>query len=621
MRDVLRLSRAMTFKAAVAGLPLGGGKGVIMLQPDDGGAVPRAPRGRAARLRRHRRGAGRRLPDRRGRRHVRAGHGDDRRAHAPRHRPGRGPRRLGRPEPVDGARLPRRAAGDRRARAGHGDLAGRSVSVVGLGHVGGRLAELLRRGRGAARGGRRRPAQARAGRAARRPLDRPGRRADRRGRPARALRAGRRAQRRDRARAALPRGGRRGQQPARRRQPGRRAGARAGSCGRRTSSATPAGSSTSRSSSSPAATRPSAPTPGCARSATRCATSSRAPRRRTRRRSPRPWSSAAPGSPARAPSSRRPSAPLRAASPGARAGSAPRTPHSRRGVGPGRVEQGVLDPHAGVQRRDELALALGPVARYSSSLRGRVVTIVAVAGVEHPQRRARAAGAARPGTRAARPETNTLPSPSTASPVNAAAPAHEHEVVVGVAGHRQRPRAARTRRRRRAPRRRRAAAASGAPSRVAPARRAPSEWSAWSCVSAMPPAPPRRCHLGRHRSDVRGQCRARVDHPGRVAAVRPRCSCRSGSAGSGCPPHAGESSAASVSRFTSRYTGPFSDVSVDAAGGVLAERRQPGHGQRGLVHRARRPARSRVHCDPPAAVVAVHVAPAQAAGSRGSRTT
>lgn len=33
MRDALRLSRAMTYKAAVAGLPLGGGKGVIML-PD-----------------------------------------------------------------------------------------------------------------------------------------------------------------------------------------------------------------------------------------------------------------------------------------------------------------------------------------------------------------------------------------------------------------------------------------------------------------------------------------------------------------------------------------------------------------------------------------------------------
>jgi leucine dehydrogenase len=32
MRDAMRLSRAMTFKSAVAGLPLGGGKGVIMLR-------------------------------------------------------------------------------------------------------------------------------------------------------------------------------------------------------------------------------------------------------------------------------------------------------------------------------------------------------------------------------------------------------------------------------------------------------------------------------------------------------------------------------------------------------------------------------------------------------------
>lgn len=35
VRDVLRLSRGMTFKSAVAGLPLGGGKGVIMLRPDE----------------------------------------------------------------------------------------------------------------------------------------------------------------------------------------------------------------------------------------------------------------------------------------------------------------------------------------------------------------------------------------------------------------------------------------------------------------------------------------------------------------------------------------------------------------------------------------------------------
>jgi leucine dehydrogenase len=36
VRDALRLSRAMTFKAAVADLPLGGGKGVIMAPPNGG---------------------------------------------------------------------------------------------------------------------------------------------------------------------------------------------------------------------------------------------------------------------------------------------------------------------------------------------------------------------------------------------------------------------------------------------------------------------------------------------------------------------------------------------------------------------------------------------------------
>src|SRR6187397_3155060 len=41
MRDALRLSRAMTFKSAVADLPLGGGKGVIMLRPDRPLPAPR----------------------------------------------------------------------------------------------------------------------------------------------------------------------------------------------------------------------------------------------------------------------------------------------------------------------------------------------------------------------------------------------------------------------------------------------------------------------------------------------------------------------------------------------------------------------------------------------------
>jgi leucine dehydrogenase len=46
MRDALRLSRAMTFKAAIADLPLGGGKGVIMLPA----GVPLAARVRRAAL-------------------------------------------------------------------------------------------------------------------------------------------------------------------------------------------------------------------------------------------------------------------------------------------------------------------------------------------------------------------------------------------------------------------------------------------------------------------------------------------------------------------------------------------------------------------------------------------
>jgi leucine dehydrogenase len=46
VRDVLRLSRAMTYKAAVADLPLGGGKGVIMAPAD----APLPPRRRRAAL-------------------------------------------------------------------------------------------------------------------------------------------------------------------------------------------------------------------------------------------------------------------------------------------------------------------------------------------------------------------------------------------------------------------------------------------------------------------------------------------------------------------------------------------------------------------------------------------
>ena len=124
----------MTFKSAVAGLPLGGGKGVIMLPA---GAPPLAPARRrdalldfgdsVAQL---------------GGRYVTAEdvgtsgrrHDGDRRADRPRRRAGAGARRLRRPEPVDGARRrDRRSASPPSASGARRTSCGRSVAVVGLG--------------------------------------------------------------------------------------------------------------------------------------------------------------------------------------------------------------------------------------------------------------------------------------------------------------------------------------------------------------------------------------------------------------------------------------------------------------------------------------------------------
>ena len=57
LRDALRLARGMTYKSAVAGLDLGGGKGVIALPPDAAPPTGRARRDAAAGLRRRRRRA------------------------------------------------------------------------------------------------------------------------------------------------------------------------------------------------------------------------------------------------------------------------------------------------------------------------------------------------------------------------------------------------------------------------------------------------------------------------------------------------------------------------------------------------------------------------------------
>ena len=142
VRDVLRLSRAMTFKAAVAGLPLGGGKGVIKLSPDDAVLTPERREAvlldfgdtvealGGAYLTAE--DVGTSEPDMEtiagrtshvtGLAEARGGSGD--------------------PSPWTalGCHVALQVTAERAF--GSADLSGRSVAVIGLGHVGGRLAEL-----------------------------------------------------------------------------------------------------------------------------------------------------------------------------------------------------------------------------------------------------------------------------------------------------------------------------------------------------------------------------------------------------------------------------------------------------------------------------------------------
>jgi leucine dehydrogenase len=145
MRDALRLSRAMTFKAAVANLPLGGGKGVIM-----------TPAGE--RLSRDRRHAA--LLDFGDTVDALGGHyitaedvGTSSRdmaviAQRTKHVAGLSRSRGGSGDPSPftalGVEAGLRASCERVF--GTASLKGRSVSVIGLGHVGSRLAKLCRRG-------------------------------------------------------------------------------------------------------------------------------------------------------------------------------------------------------------------------------------------------------------------------------------------------------------------------------------------------------------------------------------------------------------------------------------------------------------------------------------------
>jgi leucine dehydrogenase len=143
LADALRLSRAMTYKAACAGLPLGGGKGVIMLH--DG-----APQGRARRdvlL-----DFGETVDAVRGAYITAEDVGTSSRdmtviAEATKHVSGLAQSRGGSGDPSPYTALGVQAAVLASCERAFGDtsLNGRSVAVVGLGSVGLRLAKLLAR--------------------------------------------------------------------------------------------------------------------------------------------------------------------------------------------------------------------------------------------------------------------------------------------------------------------------------------------------------------------------------------------------------------------------------------------------------------------------------------------
>jgi leucine dehydrogenase len=145
VRDALRLSRAMTFKAAVAGLPLGGGKGVIML-----------PEGTPALSSRRRHAAlldfGDTVDRLDGRYITAEDVGVSSRdmavvAERTKHAIGLSRQRGGSGDPspftAQGVQEAISIACERIFGTGH--LRGRTIAVLGLGHVGGRLARICAR--------------------------------------------------------------------------------------------------------------------------------------------------------------------------------------------------------------------------------------------------------------------------------------------------------------------------------------------------------------------------------------------------------------------------------------------------------------------------------------------
>ncbi|HEY8581768.1 MAG TPA: Glu/Leu/Phe/Val dehydrogenase dimerization domain-containing protein [Capillimicrobium sp.] len=142
VRDALRLSRAMTFKSSVAGLPLGGGKGVIMLP---GSGRPPSPQKRRDALL----DFGETVASLGGRYITAEDVGTSARAmetiaQATSHVTGLSRRRggSGDPSPWTALGVEQAILASVERAFGSASLRGRTVAIVGLGHVGGRLARL-----------------------------------------------------------------------------------------------------------------------------------------------------------------------------------------------------------------------------------------------------------------------------------------------------------------------------------------------------------------------------------------------------------------------------------------------------------------------------------------------
>ena len=270
-----------------------------------------------------------------------------------------------------------------------------------------------------------------------------------------------------------------------------------------------------------AATRPSAPTRACAPSATRCARSS------TTREAGRHDAAAPPlWSSAYAPSALEASGPRRAASPGAPQRDRGGRPQRGRRVGPrARRAARPRSRRPASSAASSLRSRSRRWARYSSSLAGGSLTAAPWPGQMTSSGSARRRRSAVEVLARGRSATNTLPSPSTASPVK------QRAVARRTRGGRRRGRAPSAR----VERAEAVAVAEPHVGRVAarghlrpPSRSrsasTPSAWSAWSWVSAIPPAPPRASTSAATASRCVVDRRARDRRPRPGRGRRPTCS-------------------------------------------------------------------------------------------------